>query len=148
MKPVAFPHNGIFYSGAPDETEALGEALAGVLRGGNVVARSGGLGAGKTTFTRGIARGLGIEEETTSPTYTIISEYEGALHLNHIDAYRLGGERDFYEIGGEEVIGGGGVSVIEWPEKISGALPAESVTVNIRVLEDGRREIAVHGLAS
>ncbi|MDR2766773.1 MAG: tRNA (adenosine(37)-N6)-threonylcarbamoyltransferase complex ATPase subunit type 1 TsaE [Treponema sp.] len=144
---MASPYNGIFYTGAPYETEALGEALAGVLRSGNVVALSGSLGAGKTTFTRGIARGLGIEEETTSPTYTIISEYEGVLPLNHIDAYRLGGERDFYEIGGEEVIGGGGVSVVEWPEKISGALPAESVMVSISVLEDGRREIAIRGLA-
>ena len=92
-----------YISNCVDDTEALGEALARVLAPGSVVAFSGDLGAGKTAFTRGLARGLGIEERVTSPTFTIVNEYEGGrLPLFHFDMYRLGSEEELVDIGWED----------------------------------------------
>jgi tRNA threonylcarbamoyladenosine biosynthesis protein TsaE len=108
--------------------------------GGTVIALRGGLGAGKTALTKGIARGLGIEDEVTSPTYTIISEYEGRLRLHHVDAYRLSGPEDFSAIGGDELASDrGGLMVIEWSERITEALPPDAVTIELEVLEGDQR---------
>ncbi|MDR3193069.1 MAG: tRNA (adenosine(37)-N6)-threonylcarbamoyltransferase complex ATPase subunit type 1 TsaE, partial [Treponema sp.] len=101
---------------SPEETAALGECIARRLVPGSVVALRGGLGAGKTCLTKGIARELGVEEEVTSPSYTIISEYdtrEGVLFY-HIDAYRLGGDGDFESLGGRELFREDGIAVVEW----------------------------------
>ncbi|MDR0403067.1 MAG: tRNA (adenosine(37)-N6)-threonylcarbamoyltransferase complex ATPase subunit type 1 TsaE [Treponema sp.] len=133
-------------SSSAEETIALGEKLAGVLRAGSIVALNGGLGAGKTTLVKGIARALGIEDEITSPTYSIISEYEGKIPLFHIDAYRLEGDEDFFSIGGAEILSGGdGLALIEWSERISRSLPSGTITVKIEIMEGGKRRISVSG---
>jgi tRNA threonylcarbamoyladenosine biosynthesis protein TsaE len=108
-----------------------------------VIALFGGLAAGKTTLTKGIARGLGIDEDVTSPTYTLISEYAGRLRLYHMDAYRLEGEADFLELGAEEFLYGDGVSVVEWSERIAGILPANAARISLEALPDGRRRISI-----
>jgi tRNA threonylcarbamoyladenosine biosynthesis protein TsaE len=125
---------------------AAGERIASFLHEGSVVALRGGLGAGKTCLTRGIARGLGIKEEITSPTYTIISEYQGTLPFYHIDAYRLKGDDDFEALGGEEFLYGKGVSVIEWSERIPRSIPPGALTVEISVDSKGQRSILVSGI--
>jgi tRNA threonylcarbamoyladenosine biosynthesis protein TsaE len=129
-------------SSSPEETIAIGERIARGLKKGSVVALRGGLGAGKTCLTRGIARGLGITEEITSPTYTIVSEYcSGSLQFYHIDAYRLGGDDDFEALGGGEYIDGGGVSVVEWSERLPRSIPQEALVVEIGFLDGDRRSI-------
>jgi len=118
------------------------------VSGGLVIALRGGLGAGKTTFTKGFARGLGIEEEVTSPTYTIVSEYEGRLRLHHVDAYRLSGSEDFDSIGGEDLLSdSGGVCVIEWSERIEDTLPPDAVVAEFEIREDGGRLLRIEGRA-
>ena len=121
-----------------------------MLGKGSVVALRGPLGAGKTCFVKGIARGLVIDEEVTSPTYTIITEYEGILPnqehvpVYHIDAYRLAGDDDFSNLGGEDVIFGEGISIIEWSEKIPGFIPEQAITVDIELQKDGKRLIKMY----
>jgi tRNA threonylcarbamoyladenosine biosynthesis protein TsaE len=132
-------------SSSPEETEALGERIAGGLAAGSVVALEGCLGAGKTCLVRGIARRFGVEDEVTSPTYTIVSEYRGSLPFYHIDAYRLGGEEDFENTGAADLICGEGISVIEWSNRIEKILPAGTVRVRLEILSDGRRHITVLG---
>ena len=106
-----------------EETQQLGERLAGALKPGAVIAFTGDLGAGKTAFTRGLARGLGIEERVTSPTFTIVNEYEGGrLPLFHFDMYRLGSSDELYDIGWEDYLARGGVCAVEWSENIDDAL--------------------------
>jgi tRNA threonylcarbamoyladenosine biosynthesis protein TsaE len=110
------------------------------------VALKGPLGAGKTCFTKGIARSLGIAEEITSPTYTIVSEYEArdpgdrstVIPFFHIDAYRLKGEDDFSSLGGEEYLGEEGISVVEWAERIAGSLPQDALAAEIEITGGGR----------
>jgi tRNA threonylcarbamoyladenosine biosynthesis protein TsaE len=123
---------------------AIGEKIAVGLGKGSVVALRGGLGAGKTCLAKGIARGLGIREELTSPTYTIVSEYAaGSLPFYHIDAYRLRGDDDFQAIGGDEYIHGKGIAVVEWSDRISASIPRSAVLVSISILRDGSRSIEV-----
>jgi tRNA threonylcarbamoyladenosine biosynthesis protein TsaE len=116
------------------------------VRGGTVIALSGGLGAGKTTFAKGFARGLGVADEVTSPTFSIVSEYEGRLRLHHVDAYRLLGPEDFESVGGEEIMADeGGVCLIEWGERIEAALPPEAAKASLEVLADGGRMLRIEG---
>jgi tRNA threonylcarbamoyladenosine biosynthesis protein TsaE len=123
---------------------AVGEKIAAGLGKGSVVALRGGLGAGKTCLAKGIARGLGIQEELTSPTYTIVSEYAaGALPFYHIDAYRLAGDEDFRALGGEDCLCGEGIAVVEWSERIPGSIPRSAILVSIGIREDGGRDIVV-----
>ncbi|MDR0322876.1 MAG: tRNA (adenosine(37)-N6)-threonylcarbamoyltransferase complex ATPase subunit type 1 TsaE, partial [Treponema sp.] len=110
-------------SNSPEETFALGQNIASLLSPGSVVALKGTLGSGKTCLAKGIARGLGITDIITSPTYTIISEYPASTTLFHIDAYRLNGDKDFEDIGGPEIINSCGISIIEWSERIPNSLP-------------------------
>jgi tRNA threonylcarbamoyladenosine biosynthesis protein TsaE len=133
-------------SASPEETIRAGERLAEFLSSGSVVALRGGLGVGKTYLTKGIARGLGVKEEVTSPTYTIISEYQGTLPFYHIDAYRLGGDEDFTDLGGEDFLYGPGVSVIEWSELLPRSVPKDAITVDIHILEGDRRLIRIPAL--
>jgi tRNA threonylcarbamoyladenosine biosynthesis protein TsaE len=128
-------------SSSPEETIHWGKRLAALLRPGSVVALRGGLGAGKTWLTKGIALGLGVTEEVTSPTYTIISQYEGRLPLNHIDAYRLQGDDDFAALGADDLLYGTGVTVIEWSERIPNSIPDNALTIELSILEDGGRRI-------
>ena len=114
------------------ETEALGERLAARLTGGEVIAYTGDLGAGKTAFTRGLARGLGITDRVTSPTFTIVNEYEGGrLPLFHFDMYRLSSSDELYDIGWEDYLARGGVCAVEWSEKVADALEG-ALRVDIR----------------
>jgi tRNA threonylcarbamoyladenosine biosynthesis protein TsaE len=136
-------------SSSPEETMAAGERIAALLSGGDVLALRGPLGAGKTCLVKGMARFFGIEG-VTSPSYTIVHEHEGRLPRGifpfyHIDAYRLGGDEDFRSLGGEEIISGGGISVVEWSERIPESLPGDAFLVEIRIGENGRRHILVGG---
>ncbi len=130
------------------ETEALGERLANQLRPGSVLAYFGDLGVGKTAFTRGLARGLGCTGRVTSPTFTIVNEYEGATPLFHFDMYRLGDSDELFDIGWEDYLARGGVCAVEWSERIEDALPPDTVTVTIRRCEENEdwRRITVEGV--
>lgn len=101
----------------------------------------GGLGAGKTVLAKGIATGLGVQETVTSPTYTIVSEYEGRVRLHHIDLYRISGEDEFLQLGLEDTIYSDGISLIEWPERAGGALSPAALAIEIRIQDDGSRSI-------
>ena len=108
----------VLYSNTTAQTEAIGQALAQHLRPGDVVAFFGDLGAGKTAFTRGLARGLGITDPVTSPTYTIVNEYpSGRIPLFHFDMYRLSGAEALFDLGWEDYLDRGGVCAVEWSEK-------------------------------
>ncbi|MDR3302876.1 MAG: tRNA (adenosine(37)-N6)-threonylcarbamoyltransferase complex ATPase subunit type 1 TsaE [Treponema sp.] len=134
-----FPSSVI--TSSPEETISVGKRLGALLHRGSVVALRGGLGAGKTWLTKGIALSLGVTEEVTSPTYTIISQYEGRLPLNHIDAYRLQGDDDFAALGAEDLLYGDGVTVIEWSERIPHSIPRNALVIDIAILDDGGRRI-------
>lgn len=130
------------------ETEGLGERLARRLHSGSVVAYWGDLGAGKTAFTRGLARGLGYTGRVTSPTFTIVNEYEGPTPLFHFDMYRLGGTEELFDIGWEDYLDRGGVCAVEWSELAEAALPPETVFVTIARSpeDDAARDITIEGV--
>ncbi|MDR1867074.1 MAG: tRNA (adenosine(37)-N6)-threonylcarbamoyltransferase complex ATPase subunit type 1 TsaE [Treponema sp.] len=133
-------------STTPQQTIAIGALFAQQqLKRNAVVALHGALGAGKTYFTKGIARGIGIHEEITSPTFNIVIEYDGVIPLYHIDAYRLANEADFYNLGVEERIYGNGITVIEWSERIHGVIPRDAFLVNIAIVDSQTRKITVTG---
>ncbi len=130
---------------SPEETEALGAALGRIIPAGTVLAYRGDLGAGKTAFTRGLARGLGCGETVTSPTYTIVNEYLGGrLPLFHFDMYRLSSADDLFDIGWEDYLDRGGVCAVEWSENIAEAM-AGAVTVAIEKLGENTRRITIEG---
>ena len=134
-----------FLTHSPEATEALGEALGRRLRGGEIIAYYGGLGAGKTAFTRGLARGLDISARVTSPTYTIVNEYLGGrLPLFHFDMYRLSSADDLFDIGWEDYLQRGGVCAVEWSENVQEALE-DALTVRIEKRSDETREITIEG---
>jgi len=137
-----------FVTNSPEETEALGAKLAERLRPGTVLAFTGDLGAGKTAFVRGMARGLGITDRVTSPTFTIVNEYEGGrLPLFHFDMYRLGSSDELFDIGWEDYLRRGGVCAVEWSENISDALDADVLRVEIRRGErEEQRRISITGV--
>ena len=140
----------IVTSSRAEDTFALGRRLALLLKAGSIVALRGPLGAGKTCLAKGIASGLGVKDEVISPTYTIVSEYEGApengkaITVFHIDAYRLSGNDDFTAIGGEEIIYGKGISIVEWYERIADFIPEEALKVDIEIKDGNNRSIAVY----
>lgn len=135
-----------YLSHSVEETEAIGEELGRRLGSGSVVAYRGGLGMGKTAFTRGLARGLGCRGRVTSPTFTIVNEYGGPTPLFHFDMYRLESEDALFDIGWEDYLDRGGVCVVEWSENVEDALPADTIVVNFtRGEEDNVRHITVTG---
>lgn len=135
-----------YITNSPEETEELGFKLAKSLKGGEVVAFRGGLGMGKTCFTRGLARGLGFKGDVTSPTFALINEYIGGrLPLYHFDMYRISGWEDLYSTGFFDYIEQNGVIAAEWSENIENALPESTVTVTFVRLGDNKREITVNG---
>ena len=127
------------------ETEDLGCRLGRALEPGAVIAYTGDLGAGKTAFTRGLARGLGIPDRVTSPTFTIVNEYEGGrLPLFHFDMYRLGSSEELFDIGWEDYLARGGVCAVEWSENVEDALDDDAIRVEIRRGEgDNQRHIRI-----
>jgi len=127
-----------------EETLGFGKQLADQLRPGDVVALTGDLGAGKTALVKGIARGLGIAQDVTSPTFTLVHEYAGGrLPLFHVDLYRLDNVEQAVAIGIEDYLGGPGVTAIEWAEKIESLLPAHSTRIRITTVNENVRRIEV-----
>ena len=119
----------------PTATEALGRALAACLGAGSFVALRGDLGAGKTALARGVARGLGVEGPVPSPTYTLVARYEGlTAPLTHADWYRLSDVDELEQLGWDELVEGGGVVMVEWPDRVPSALPADRLDVSLRDL--------------
>ena len=129
------------------ETEQFGEEVAKSLRGGDVLAFTGSLGMGKTAFTRGLARGLGCRGRVTSPTFTIVNEYDGKTPLFHFDMYRLGSSDELFDIGWDDYLARGGVCAVEWSERVSDALPDDTIYVDIARGEEDEnmRTITVTG---
>ena len=136
-----------YLSHSEAETEAIGARLARTLRPGAVLAYQGDLGMGKTAFTRGLARGLGCEGRVTSPTFTIVNEYEGPIPLFHFDLYRLEDADALFDIGWEDYLARGGVCAVEWSERAEDALPEDTlyVTISRHPENDGWRIITVQG---
>ena len=135
-----------YLSHSPEETEHIGEMLGRRLRPGTVVAYRGGLGMGRTAFTRGLARGLGCAGRVTSPTFTIVNEYDGATPLFHFDMYRLGSSDELFDIGWEDYLTRGGVCAVEWSERVDDAMPADTLWVDIaRGTDESDRIITISG---
>ena len=131
-------------SSSEAETERIGENLARALPEGSVVALYGDLGAGKTAFVRGMARGLGIEARVSSPTFTIVNEYAGGgRELLHFDMYRLGGAEELFDIGWDDYLARGAVCAVEWSENVEDAFDGSEVRVTLRKLSDTLREIEI-----
>ena len=137
-----------FVTHGPEETRELGARLAEKLEAGAVLAFTGDLGAGKTAFTSGLARGLGIEERVTSPTFTIVNEYEGGrLPLFHFDMYRLGSADELFDIGWEDYLDRGGVCAVEWTENVEEAIEDDAIRISIRRgEEENSRVIEIEGV--
>ena len=130
---------------SPAETEAFAESLAGELRSGDVLAFEGGMGAGKTAFVRGLARGLRSTGEVSSPTFALVHEYGGCPPLIHFDMYRINSFDDLYSTGFFDYLDEGGVLAVEWSENIAAALPENAVTIRIEPLGEQDRRITVAG---
>ncbi|MBQ6720099.1 MAG: tRNA (adenosine(37)-N6)-threonylcarbamoyltransferase complex ATPase subunit type 1 TsaE [Oscillospiraceae bacterium] len=134
-----------FITNSPEETEKIGAALGKTIKPGTVIAYRGDLGAGKTAFTRGLARGLGSAELVTSPTYTIVNEYLGGrIPLFHFDMYRLHSSDDLWDIGWEDYLERGGVCAVEWSENVADALE-DPIFITIEKLGDETRQIRLEG---
>ena len=135
----------IFTTNSPAETEAVGAALGRIIPAGTVLAYRGDLGAGKTAFTRGLARGLGYNEPVTSPTYTIVNEYLGGrLPLFHFDMYRLHSSDDLWDIGWDDYLERGGICAVEWSENVDDAME-NAVYVTIEKTGEESRRITLEG---
>ncbi len=135
----------VFVTQTEEETEALGSRLARALPDGAVVAMYGELGAGKTAFVRGMARGMGLSCRVSSPTFTIVNEYLGSRELIHFDMYRLSGAEELFDIGWEDYLNRGAVCAVEWSENVQDAFFGDEITVRIRKLDGDMREITIEG---
>lgn len=130
------------------DTEKIGKIIACCLEKGSVLCLDGDLGAGKTTLTQFIAKEFGVSEYITSPTFTIIKEYEGRLPFYHMDVYRIDSEDDMYDLGYDEYIYSEGVTIIEWSHKIKGILPDERISIEIQRIDDSGRIMIIGGRGS
>ena len=134
-----------YITNSPCETEAIGAALGNIIKPGTVIAYRGDLGAGKTAFTRGLARGLGCTEIVTSPTYTIVNEYLGGrVPLFHFDMYRLRSSDDLFDIGWDDYLDRGGVCAVEWSENVDDAME-DAIYITIEKLGEDSRRITLEG---
>ena len=134
-----------FITNSPRETEELGAALGRILKAGTILAYRGDLGAGKTAFTRGLAKGLGADDMVTSPTYTIVNEYLGGrMPLFHFDMYRLASSDDLWDIGWEDYLERGGVCAVEWSENVADAME-DPISITIEKLGEDTRRIRLEG---
>ena len=135
----------VYITHSPEETEQIGVMLGEKLNSGDIIAYRGDLGAGKTAFTRGLARGLGCTEQVTSPTYTIVNEYlSGRIPLFHFDMYRLRSSDDLWGIGWDDYLDRGGVCAVEWSENVTDAME-NALWVTIEKLGDDQRRITIEG---
>jgi len=130
-------------SASPEETQDAGERLGRALGPGAVVALTGELGAGKTCFIQGLVRGLGVSVRATSPTFVLINQYRGRVPVYHVDAYRTDSLTELMDLGLLELLGGGGVTVIEWADKLPSLLPSEAIRVHIDGVGDEPRVITI-----
>ena len=134
-----------FITNSPAETEKIGAALGQAIPAGSIIAYRGDLGAGKTAFTRGLARGLGTAEMVTSPTYTIVNEYLGGrCPLFHFDMYRLRSSDDLFDIGWDDYLDRNGVCAVEWSENVDDAME-DAIYVTIEKLGENARHITIEG---
>ncbi len=124
-----------------EQTQRLGQRLGELLQAGDVIVLQGPLGAGKTVFAQGVARGLEVDEPVTSPTFTLIHEYRGRLPLYHVDLYRIRGAAEAIDLGLEDYLYGDGVTLIEWAEHAPGVLPAAHLVVELRILAEQKRTL-------
>lgn len=135
-----------FITSSPEQTEALAEKLATMLKGGEVIAFTGGMGAGKTAFTRGLAAGLGVSDSVSSPTFALVNEYTGRIKLIHFDMYRVETWDDLYSTGFFDYLDSGAVLAVEWSENVENALPENCIHVDIRSGEqEDQRYITIAG---
>ena len=138
-----------FITNSPEETVHLGRKIGKLLKQGDVVALLGNLGAGKTVIANGLCSGLGVKENyITSPTYTIVNQYDGRIPVYHIDLYRLNDSKELYNLGWDEYIYGHGACVIEWADKAKEMLPEEYLMVNIKVTGTNKRKIILQAKGS
>ena len=138
----------VYYSKSAEDTILLGKKVGALVQPNDIIALTGDLGAGKTTFVKGIAEGLGIQDYVTSPTFVIINVHKGNLVLNHIDLYRLEDKNEIEDLGIDEYFKSGGVSIIEWAERLGDLLPKYSERIGIEVVSENERKICVSsGLA-
>ena len=128
-----------------DETIALGKQIGSRLNGGDIIAYRGGLGAGKTTITHGIAQGMGLKDDVSSPTFALVNEYRGKINLYHFDRYRINGGLDLETTGFYDDMDSDSVLAIEWSENIASELPDNVITVTITRVDDNTREIEING---
>lgn len=129
-----------------EDTERLAQTIATLVTHGDVLLLHGDLGAGKTTFSQFFGKALGIEQKITSPTFNIIKSYEGKLPFHHMDCYRLEGAED--DLGFDEYFYGDGVTIVEWPEMIEEFLPEDYIELNLKYIEDSKREIEIQAMGS
>ena len=130
-------------SASTEETERAGEELAAELHAGDVVALVGELGAGKTAFVRGLARGLGADDVVSSPTFVLVNQYRGRVVIHHLDVYRPASLSEVLDLGFDELVAGGGITLIEWADRIAPLVPRDAVWVQIAGLGDEPREIRI-----
>lgn len=135
----------VYITDSEAETEKIGAEFAAKLPGGSVIAMYGDLGAGKTAFVRGMARGMGLDCRVSSPTFTIVNEYLGERELIHFDMYRLNDADELFDIGWEDYLNRGAVCAVEWSENVQDAFFGDEIKVSIRKLGDTKREITIEG---
>ena len=135
----------IYYTNSDKETEAIGEQFGRTVADGTVVAMYGDLGAGKTAFVRGMARGMGIDERVSSPTFTIVNEYLGDRTLIHFDMYRLGSADELFDIGWEDYLARGAVCAVEWSENVEEAFYGDEIRLTSEKTSDTSRKITIEG---
>ena len=132
-----------------EETRQLGEWLADRLKAGDTLLLRGELGSGKSEFTRGLAKGLGVTETVTSPSFTILNVYEsGRLPLYHFDWYRLEDSGELYELGMDEYLGGDGIAAVEWPEQCEDAVPEDALEIRFRYVDENTRDLSFRRLGA
>lgn len=130
---------------SPEETIAFAQKIGSLLKGGDIIAYKGGLGVGKTTFTRGLAVGMGLPDEVISPTFTLVNEYSGDITLYHFDMYRIMNSDDLETTGFYDYMSDDNVLVIEWSENILDALPESTIYIELKRIDDDTREIVING---
>ena len=132
-------------STSAEATEAAGERLGATLEAGAVVALTGELGAGKTCFVQGLVRGLGATVRATSPTFVLVNQYRGRVPIHHVDAYRTDSMTELMDLGLLEMLGGEGVTIVEWADKLTPLLPPDAIHVHIAGVGDEPRTITIRG---
>lgn len=135
-----------YHTASAEETIALGRAIGRRLQGGQIIAFTGGLGAGKTTLCRGIAEGLGLSGQVSSPTFSIVNVYEGPVRFAHFDAYRIATEQDLETAGFYDYLDEGAVVAVEWSENIRPYLPPGHIQIDIQTAGESAREIRIQGM--